>query len=68
MNIVNFAEFNAENLPCMLAIIIIMVINNVSDWFQFVPLQLLSDTIEHTFHSVGGIQCTVSRLSNRRHS
>ncbi len=32
----------------------IMVINNVSDWFQFVPLQLLSDTIEHTLHSVGG--------------
>ncbi len=30
-----------------------MVINSVSDWFQFVPLQLLSDTIEHTLHSVG---------------
>ncbi len=31
-----------------------MVINSVSDWFQFVPLQLLSDMIEHTLHSVGG--------------
>ncbi len=29
-----------------------MVINSVSDWFQFVPLQLLSDTIEHTLHSI----------------
>ncbi len=31
-----------------------MVVNGVSDWFQSVPLQLLSDTIEHTLHSVRG--------------
>ena len=34
-----------------------MIINSVSDWFQFVSLQLLSDTIEHTLHSVG-VACT----------
>ncbi len=33
-----------------------MIINSVSDWFQFVTLQLLSDTIEHTLHSVG-VKC-----------
>ncbi len=31
-----------------------MVVTGVSDWLQSVPLQLLSDTIEHTLHSVGG--------------
>ncbi len=36
-----------------------MVINSVSDWFQFVSLQLLSDTIEHTLHSVGGKMCSM---------
>ncbi len=37
----------------------IMVINSVNEWFQFVPLQLLSDTIEHTLHSVGGKMCSM---------
>ncbi len=43
-----------------------MMVNNVSDWFQFVPLQLLSDTIEHTLHSVGGKITVFNALINNK--
>ena len=35
------------------------ILASVSDWFQLVPLQLLSDMIEHTLHSVGGKMCSI---------
>ncbi len=34
--------------------LIVMIVNSVSDWFESVTDQFLSDTIEHTMHACGG--------------